>query len=393
MILRFQIAACAIGHGILNNRIYKPKYRMSVRIERRGEVKPLTPRFMRFMREALGGLSLDDLQAPNQMRADFACLRGLLAVEVKSLEEDASARLSNLTEELEEREDWPLFYGAWPFDSVIANLKDPDPVKRRVAERIGRAIVNHLKKANDQLAAHATAFPRANLVRLVVLINEDHEVYDPAMAVYVIQRVLTRLDGERLKYESIDAVMFLSERHATRIGDDVAFPIVTVTGRPVEEAIWKGEVLDFMASKWSGWTGARHISIETESAASVINSFTTIEHIPDQMRRQDKWHLEYRRNPYMRSWSYEQIRDHWDEVNIVGMLAFIKDAPVKPSKDEIARFLERFTHLMDEIAHRGLPMTMFKAEPNRMNEAARRTEIPQAGLAWLAAYFEGKADD
>lgn len=363
---------------------------MSVRIERRGEVKPLTPRFMRFMREALGGLSLDDLQAPNQMRADFACLRGLLAVEVKSLEEDASTRLSNLTEELEEREDWPTFYGAWPLDSLIANLKDPNSVKRRVAERIGRAIVNHLKKANHQLAAHATAFPRSNLVRLVVLINEDHEVYDPAMAVYVIQKVLTRVDGKRPKFESIDAVMFLSERHASRIGNDIAFPIITVTGRPVEGALWKGEVLDFIASKWSGWTGARHISNDMESAASVMNSFTTIEHIPDQMRRHDKWRLEYRRNPYMRSWSYEQIRDHWDEVNIVGTLAFIKDAPVKPSNDEIARFFERFTHLLDEIAYRGLPMTMFKMEPNRMIEAAVRGKIPQAGLAWLAAYFEGK---
>ena len=365
---------------------------MSGRVERRGQVRPLTPRFMRFMCEALDGQSLDDLQAPNRMRADYACLRGLLAVEVKSLEEDASTRLSNLTEELEEREDWPLFYGAWPFDSVLANLNDPEPVKRRIAERIGRAIVNHLKKANDQLTAHAAAFPRANLVRLVVLINEDHEVYDPAITVYVIQRVLARLDGERPKYESIDAVMFLSERHATRIGDDVAFPIITVTGRSVEEALWKGEVLDFIAYKWSGWTGSRHISNETESAASVINSCTTIEHIPDQMRRHDKWSLEYRRNPYMRPWSYEQIRDHWDEVNIVGVLAFIKDAPVKPSNDDIARFFAQFTQLIDEIAHRGLPMTMFKAELNRMIEAAKRIEIPQAGLAWLAAYFERKAE-
>jgi hypothetical protein len=364
---------------------------MSDLIKRRGKVKPLTPRFMRFMREALSGLSLDHLQAPNQMRADFVCLRGLLAVEVKSLEEDASARLSNLTEDLEEREDWPLFYGAWPIDSVIANLKDPDPVKHRVAERIGRAVVNHLKKANDQLAAHAATFPRANLVRLVVLINEDHEVYDPAIAVYVIQRALSRVKDERPKYESIDAVMFLSERQAIRSGDDIAFPIIAVTGRPVDEARWKGQVLDFIASKWSAWTGARHISNETESVESMINSFATIEHIPDQMHRQDKWHLEYRRNPYMRSWSYGQVRDHWDEIVIVGIFAFIKDAPVKPSKSEVTRFLERLTHLMEEVAHRGLPMTKFKAEPNRLIEAARRIEIPQAGLTWLAAYFDGKA--
>ncbi len=154
-------------------------------------------------------------------------------------------------------------------------------------------------------------------------------MYDPATVVYVFQRELARLHGERPKYGSIDAVMFLSERHATRIGDEIAFPIITVTGRPVEDALWKEDVFDLVASRWSDWNGARYVSTETENIASVIDSFTTIEHIPDQMCRQEMWSLEYRRYPYMRSMSYEQIRDQWDEIAIVGMLAFIKDAPVK----------------------------------------------------------------
>ena len=266
--------------------------------------------------------------------------------------------------------------------SIIANLSDPDSVKRRIAERIGRAIVNHLKKANDQLAAHTAAFPRTNFVRLVVLINEDHAVYDPAMAVYVIKGALARLNGGLPKYENIDAVFYLSERHATRIGDDVSFAAITVVGTSVDEAPWKDDVLDFVVCKWSGWTGARRGSSETESAAEVINYFTTIDHVSDQMPRHELWRLEYRRNPYMRSWSYEHIRDRWDEVNIVGTLAFIKDAPTKPSEQNIEQFFRRFTHLMDEIAHRGLPIHDVRTRARSYDWSCRDGSISRKPV-WL----------
>jgi len=58
---------------------------------------------MRFLREAMGGIALDDVQDPSLMRPDYSCLRGLLVVEVKSFEQDASQRMANVTKELEER--------------------------------------------------------------------------------------------------------------------------------------------------------------------------------------------------------------------------------------------------------------------------------------------------
>ena len=363
---------------------------MPSRIERRGKVAPLSPRFMRFLREAMGGIALDDVQDPTQMRPDYSCLRGLLAVEVKSLEEDASQRIANVTEELEKREDWPTFLGAWPIDSVIRNMDDPEAIKRKLADRVGRAIVSHLRKANKQLAAHAADYPRSRQVRLVVLINEDHEIYDPAITVFVIQKALARFEGDVPMYESIDAVLYLTERHAMQNGNDVAHPIITVTGPAMEDSPWKGAVLDFIGWKWSQWTGARYIVGYPADAAAFVNSFTAIEHIPGQLRRQEAWSLTYRRNPYMRFWSYDELRDHWDDVNVVGTLAFIKDSPVKPPQTDIEKFFEQLTHLMDEIAHRGLPMPMFKAEPDRMMAAARRNGVPSAGLKWLEGFFDQK---
>lgn len=354
---------------------------LNMRIERRGKVEPLTPRFTKFLVKALGGELLDDIQAPTDRRIDYRCLRGLLAIELKTLEEDATERMSNLTDELEKRDDWPEFYGSWPIGSVLSNLNEPESVKQKTGERIGRAIVNHLKKANKQLAAHVRDFPRNRVVRLVVLLNEDHEIYDPATVAHLMQKELSRRDGDEPRYESIDAVMFLTERHATRVGNDVAFFVGTFAGQPMDDSPWKGEVLDEIGRRWSRWNGARVVPRDAEA----VNSFTTIDHVPDQMRRQDLWRLQYRRKPYMQPLSNEQMRDRWDECTVRSLFAFMKDSPAKPPKDAAMRNTEIFTHVLEEIGRRGIPLPQLQAETDRLLAAGVRLNLPSEHQEWLAA--------
>lgn len=362
---------------------------MPNRIERRGKVRPLTPRFMCFLRSALSSVALDDTQDSTQRRPDFSCWHDLLVIEVKSLEEDATRRMSNLTEELEKREDWPTFLGEWPVDSVVHNLKEEDQesVKGKIYERIGRTIKSHLKTASKQLAAYAEDNPRTSQVRVVVLINEDWEVYHPNLVSLIIQEALARQEEDDPKYKSIDAVLYMTERHGKPDGNNIAHPAVILPGPVMENCPWKNSVIDFLAQRWCHWEGARYIEVGPDGAEDIINEFTTIEHIPDQMRRQDAWRLAYRRNPYMRSWAYEKIRDHWDDVDVISLFASMKDSPIKLSEAGITKLHEQFAHLLDEIAHRGLPMERFDPECDRMMDAAKRMKIPPVGLAWLKRFF------
>ena len=346
---------------------------------------------MQFLHDALSGIALDDIQHPSQRRPDFSCLRGLLVIEVKSLVEDATQRISNVTEELEKREDWPIFYGAWPMDSVLRNLKDPDPVRWRMIERIGRAIKNHLKKASKQLAAYAADNPRLNQVRVVVLINEDLGIYHPNLVVPTIQEALVRQEDNVPKYKSIDAVLYMTERHAVRDDNNIAHPFITIPGRTMANSPWKNSVLEFLVRRWCQWEGARYIATDPTDPTAFVNSFVTLDHIPDQMRRQDAWRLAYRRSPYMRSWKYEELLELWDKLAILDMFALIKDSPIKRSDADIAKSLERFTHLLEEIAHRGLTAEMFDGESDRLIDAGKRMGIPSVGLAWLKGLSdEGK---
>jgi hypothetical protein len=349
-----------------------------MRIERTGPVQRLTPRLERFFVETLRGVALDDLQDAQARKADYACLGGLLAIELKSLDEDASERMDNLTDELRERPDWPLFYGAVPMEAFLKNIDEPEPVRRRIAERIGRAIKNHIHKANKQLAAHEAAFPRKNMVKAVVLANEDHEVYDPPMVAYTVQHLLRREENGAPLYPHIDAVIYLSERHATVMNGLIGFPMLLVEGPSIEASSWKRDITDLFLERWGRWNG-----IPTFQADPSAQKFEAIDHIPERMRRQELWELEYRRNPYMAQFTNDQVRARFDEVICITSLAFIKDAPLKPPREAIEWSMMSMSHLMLEMGRRAMPITECQHDPARLAAAARRLRLPPQAVSWL----------
>jgi hypothetical protein len=349
-----------------------------MRIERTGDVDPLTPRVTRFFLEALSGVALDDVQDPQARKVDYACLNGLLAIELKTLEDDGSERMDNLTDKLRKRSDWPLFYGSWPIESVLKHVGEPELVRRQVAERVGRAIENHIHKANKQLAAHAADFPRKNLVGMVMLVNEDHPIYDPETVAYTVQRLLRRQENGQLLYPNIDAVMYLSERHAARVNELVAFPMLVLEGASMSSSPWKRQITDLVVTRWGRWNG-----VPTFDDGATAHKFSTIDHIPGKMRRQEAWELEYRRDPYMAGFTDEQVRERFDEAMCINSLAFIKDSPLKPAKDAVEWSMKCMSHLMIEMGRRSISMPECSYEPKRLAEAARRLRLPSSAITWF----------
>lgn len=352
-----------------------------MRIERTGIVEPMTPRVERFIKEALGGLSLDDVQAPNDRRADYLCLRGLLAIELKSLEDPGDERMENLFEELRKRQDWPIFLGSAPIDSFIKNTSDPEGVNKAVIERVSRGLLNPLKKANRQLEAHSASFPRRNQVRVLLLVNEDHEIYEPHTVSYVLWHAVRRKDGKRLRYENVDAVLYLTERHATAVAGKIAFPIVLIESPARAEALWKYDVANLIASRWNSWNSADQVEMAPD-----ISEFGIIDHIPDVAPRHDRWRTEYRRNPTMRTMTREELRDRFDEVSLLSTVSMLKDTPLNLPMDQYMVVMEQFTHLMLEMGDRAIPATEFDHDADRTIAAARRLGLAPNVIEWISAF-------
>ena len=349
-----------------------------MRIERTGRVQPLTPQVVRFLTETLGGVSLDDTQSPEAMRIDYSCMRGLLAVELKSFDEPGTERLDNLTDELRNRDDWPMFLGSAPMQSFIKNMDHPDGVQRRILDRIGRGIINHLKKANRQLEAHRLAFPRRNMVRLVLLVNEDHEIYDPHTVSYILWHAVRRSNGDRALYEHVDGIMFLTQRHATVRTKKLIYPIVTVEGEGCYDDPWKANVIDLVARRWAARNGYDDAEIGS------VEEFSTIDHIPEKAPRYERWRTEYKRNPYLSGLTKEQLRDRFDEVAVMSALSMLKNSPVRLTHDQGLSVIRQFGDFMQELGDRGIPITEFQHTDTRETAAARRLGLPEHVIRWLA---------
>jgi hypothetical protein len=353
-----------------------------MRIERRGAVVPLTPRVIRFLVGALDGQSLDSKESSEQLRPDYICLGGRLAVEIKTLEEDATTRLDNFTDDLRLRDDWPQMMGSAPLHAVLKNMGDSENLQKKALDRIGRAIITHIRKANKQLRAYAEGADQKNLVKLLILINEDHEIYEPQVATFAVQKALRRQENGNLSYADVDAVFYLTERHAIIQNNVLAFPIICIEGDGIEIAAWKRSVLDDVINRWWKWSG--HPVIEHTAS---INDFITIEHIPNQMPRYEQWELDYRRKPYMAHLADEQLRDIFDEIVLHGLLAFHKDSPYKPSHEETTYSMERMSHIRVEMSIRGIPVTKFAFDPQRAIVAAKRMRLTVNIMEWLGQEF------
>jgi hypothetical protein len=348
-----------------------------MRIERNGAAERLTPRVERFLKQCLGGVCQDDVQSPEQRRVDYVCRGGLLAVEIKTLEEDASERLDNLTDELRELEEWPMFYGAWPVESILKNFADPVQIKLRLLNRLGRAIVTHLKKANKQLIAHASRFPRKNLVRTVILINEDHDVYSPEIVAHIVGHALRKREAGKPMLGDIDGVLYFTERHATMINGQIAFPILHLQGPSVVATPWKAEVVSSALERWSEFTRS------DLRYADDVRQFQAIESVPDNMKRHEYWALFYRRHPYLKGHTQAQLRDLWDEVMVVSAVNLMTESPLRHDHDATMLAMEKQTHLQQEMGARGLPLGAFAFDSARFVSAGRRLKLPEHAIAWL----------
>lgn len=349
-----------------------------MRIERTGTISHLPSRLRQFLVEDLRASQMDDLLDSRNRRIDFSCLNGLVAIEMKTLESDGSERMDNLLNELRKRPDWPPMFGRPPLESFLKNITDPDEVKRRVFDRIARAVREHLRKANKQLAAHSTAFPRKNCVRLVIVVNDDHEIYEPEVVARIVDQELRRTDGGRTALHNIDSVVYFTERHASPLDIAIAFPLIVIEGEGVHGAIWKREIIRAVLNRWAAWNNCSSLSKNPRDV-----DFSTIEHIPDRMKRYEAWELQYKRAPYMTGESDDFVRERFDEVICISSLAFVNASPFRPEPASVNASLELMSHLMLEMGWRGIAVSKFAYVPERIAAAARRLSMPEPVVHWF----------
>jgi hypothetical protein len=210
------------------------------------------------------------------------------------------------------------------------------------------------------------------------LANEDHKIYDTEMVSYTVQRLLHRQENGAPLCPHIDAVIYLTERHATKVNGGIGFPITLIEGSPTHHAPWKREVYELFIERWPRWN-----CTPVHEFGRDMPKFSSIDHIPEKMRRQEIWELQYRRNPYMNNFTKEQMRNCFDEAICIQALSTINGSPYKPDQKSVIWSLETMSHLVIEMGRKALPITEFPYVPARSAAAARRLHLPEVAVRWF----------
>lgn len=349
-----------------------------MRIENFQSPQAVTPKLEKFLTECLGGVAIDDIHDPQATRIDFSCLRGLLAVEIKSLEGPPQERIENYVDTLRKKPDFPAVFEEVTLTTLANRMSDPEKVMSDALGRIGRTIVTHLKKAENQLLAHTSTFPRKNVLRMVILVNEDHAEYDPDSVLKIVSREMNRQENNTFRYENVDAVWYITERHATVINGRVVQPILTMTGPGIRHCEWKPNLIDFIVRKWSVFNAADFI----EDAAET-NAYVATEHVPETMKRHEMWALNYRRDPYFRPLPDARIKEIFEEIMLISRLYTLRGTPIKMDMDKFMENMAHFTHIREEMKSRGILFTDIPINLEHEIAAARRIKLPEIVIEWL----------
>lgn len=330
----------------------------------------------------MSGRSLD-LEGDQERRPDFECLGGALVVEIKSLEGDPSTRLSNVIASAKQSDNWPQFFGKWPVESILKNLpkNERELLQRNLLDRLARAIVTHFKKADSQIANYCANRAAVHL-RLLVLINEDFVEYDPSIVTFIAQRELRKKNEKGYsRYSNIDAVLYLTERHATTVNGRVTFPITIIHSSEI--AAIPRELIRRVTSRWAKWSAG----MEALDMSLGLSEFISIDENLKQMRRQDVWERDYRHARYMRSWSDEAVIGLWDFTAVMSLLAFGADSPIKLPEEGVAKLSETTSHLMKEFAFRGIALDKIKPTRQRIQAAIENVPFGAIAQEWLNLQF------
>jgi hypothetical protein len=336
-----------------------------MRVERRGGPPDLQEAFRLFVLRHLRGRLLDDRQDEEAKLGkfpDFACFRDLVLIEMKHLESEQNERVNETYKKQVLPEEEPIFYGTRRVD--FDKLSNGDEIRSAILNKLSQTIETHLRKANRQVGDYRSRNPRKNSVSICLLLNSQIDEFSPDVVMHAVHRKIKPTETG-LRFPHIDAVVYISEKHFQQLPDGrVAFAIATIIGIPAIEQSWKMQLVDLVAQKWSEFrTGAAPVSGRPDQ-------FNSIDDIPESMRRHEAWKLAYKRNPYLRTLTDQQLKLHFHRCVALNSLSFLKGSWAKPSQHETSSGIRKFDDAISEINSRGLDMRQFN--PRGLSGQERR---------------------
>jgi hypothetical protein len=222
--------------------------------------RPLEPRFLEFLAGLPGAEQIDGLSQPFRpgvKLADFLLADRRVIVEVKSLETDTASKVQEVLQKHENRPEYPVFYGDWPLERVLAYLPDRDAIRAEIYERVTRSIERAFKKADHQVAGTKARFQLHASFGLLVLLNGSIDIFSPEILAQRVSQTFVKKNGAgEIRYHNIQWVCIVSETHYAPItGRLKALPIIDIEGPTANRYPGSADTLDELRIQWARHCG------------------------------------------------------------------------------------------------------------------------------------------
>lgn len=336
--------------------------------------KNLEGRFKVFLRDLDGAESIDDLALTREQeranKADYFFAGRTIICELKALYEDTAAKIESVLAPYKETPEWPVFFGEQDLNKVLQHLPDAEKIRDRVIASITRSIEAVVEKANRQIRATKETFGLPEAGGLLIILNDAVDILSPDLIVYRVRRALNkRTPGGELRYPHVSAVMLIGAAHYTQINPELkGLPILTIPNA-VPEADRVADFTRELNEKWAAFEGKPLIPAEAEKISQLdFRKFSDdAKETTGPLTRQDYWSLLYRRNPYLRALSEEQLIEFGLKAMEDVGARFIKGAPKTPM-EQMEPMLIRWSHFLDEAKHRALDMRKLMEKTDGLHE-------------------------
>jgi len=323
----------------------------------------LNERFKAFIAQLPSAEVIDDLDLPIEFdeskRADFLVENRKAVIELKSLETDPEYKVHEELKNHEKREEYPLFYGEMEIEKVLKHLPDGEQIKEKLFYKLSRSIEQSFREAEKQIAATKEILSCPDSFGLLVLLNRDISVLSPELISYRVSQLLTKTDDDgTFHYKNVTSVWFMVENFSLKSGKGMKFlPSIVIDGPAAVDKPELTKILDILQSGWAAFNG---VPLATADIRKITDSYfiplSELEKANEPLKpRHEIWRIQYRSRPYLRSLSDEDVLNHGARLIKLMAPGFLKDGPKIPF-DQMAQFMEGFTHFLEEVRFRGLDM-------------------------------------
>ena len=336
--------------------------------------KNLEERFKLFAKNMSGAECVDDLPLTDEQRdankADYLFDNRNVIGELKALQTDASDKVEKILEPYRESPEWPLFYGKQEIQKIIGHLPNRDEINRKLVEAVTDSVETVIKKANRQIRETKRTFNLPDAGGLMIILNDLVEVISPDLIAYRVRKALNKRTAEgELRFPNVSAVLVIGGAHYAQLNPNLKGIPILVIPNDVPEAERVEQFVPTLIREWSAFDGQPLITVDADKAVAL--QFRKLSDDAKEQKGpttvQEYWEWEYRRRPYLRALSKEDLLQVGRRVFEEMTPNFLKGVPKAP-QDQIQRLMMQFTHFLEEMRFRGIDMREYVAKLDGLKE-------------------------